>query len=378
MSIMKPSASAGRERDPEQAEAKRSDPGVSGTLRMAVVGLGFVRWLLDEYKSAPGVELSLLCDLNEARCRELSDEHGVPWTLRFEDCLAPNIAAVDVSTPNHLHAEQAVAALAAGKHVFLQKPMAPTVADCRTIVSAAAAAGRSVGLFMSHLNAPHMHELRRMIAAAAFGTLISMRGRSAHRGARANWDKWNVGADYWRRDRTRTGGGGMALIGIHVIHLLPWLADSPVESVAAFSDNRATRDLLDGDDITIATARLSNGVLATLEASYASERGSVEIYGTAGYAIMEDGRLRVRLDAPWNGRYLSVAGGEQETVFSHEELNKMRSDFGAECEQHGAFARAVLAGEPPPVTGEDGLRDVAVLEAIYRSAETGRRETPDG
>ena len=316
-------------------------------LRIALVGLGFSRLVLKDYVSAPGVELAMLCDLDEKRCKELSSEYGIPYTLRFEDCLAAGIDAVDVSTPNHLHADQAVAALAAGKHVYLQKPMAPTVADCRRIVDAGRRAGRAVGMFMSNLNDPLNHELRAMIAGGAFGRLVSLRGRMAHRGAHTSWKTWGRGDDYWRRRKELTGGGGMALIGIHAIHLLPWLAGSPVESVAAFSENVASREILDGDDITAAAARLGCGSLAVLEASYASENSCTEIYGTAGYALLQRGELRIKLDGPWKGRVLSLPGGEEEMSFGREELDRLRAPFRLEHEQHGAFARAVLAGEPP-------------------------------
>jgi glucose-fructose oxidoreductase len=281
-----------------------------------------------------------------------------------------------VSTPNHLHAEQAVAALEAGKHVLLQKPMAPTVAGCRRIVDAGRRAGRVVGLFMSSLGDPVNHELRAMVAAGAFGKLVSLRGRMAHRNAHVTWKRWNYGPDYWRRKKELVGGGGMALIGIHAINLVPWLAGSPIESLSAFSENVASREVLEGDDITAAVCRLSCGALAVLEASYASESGALELCGSAGYALLRGGDLRVRLDAPWHGRVLELPGGEKELVLGAEELGRRRAPFAQECEQHGAFARAVLAGEPPPVTGADGLRDVAVLEAIYRSAQTGRREQP--
>ena len=348
-------------------------------LRVALVGLGFSRLILKDYVSAPGVELALLCDLNEARAKEQSREFGIPYTLRFEDCLADGIDAVDVSTPNHLHAGQAVAALEAGKHVLLQKPMAPTVADCRRMVEAGRRSGRAVGLFMSNLNDPVNHELRAMVAAGAFGKLVSLRGRMAHRSARLHWKEWGRGPDYWRRKKELVGGGGMALIGIHAIHLLAWLASQGIESLSAFAENLSSREEMEGDDIAAAACRLEGGALAVLEASYASERSCVEIYGTAGYALYSRsgyGELRLKLDAPWKGRVLELPAGEQETVLGAEELERRRAPWAQECEQHGAFARAVLAGAPPPVTGADGLRDVAVLEAIYRSAETGRRERP--
>jgi predicted dehydrogenase len=351
---------------------------VTRKLRVALVGLGFGCRVIEDYRAAPELELALLCDVDEAKARRVSAEFGgIPATTRFEDCLAAGIDIVDVSTPNHLHAAQAVAALEAGKHVYLQKPMAPTVADCRRIVEAGRRAGRAVGMFMSSLGDPVNQELRAMVAAGAFGRVISVRGRTAHRGAHTSWKTWGRPADYWRRKKELTGGGGMALIGIHAINLMPWLAGNPVESVTAVSDNLASREIMDGDDITVAVTRLQGGTVATLEASYASENNAVEIYGTAGYAVRQGGALRLRIDAPWKGRMLEVPGGEKELCLGADDLERLGAPLRAGCEQHSAFARAILAGGPPPVSGEDGLRDVAVLEAIYRSAGSGRAETPE-
>jgi glucose-fructose oxidoreductase len=346
----------------------------SDSLRFALVGLGFGRLVMDDYRNAPGAELGLLCDIDGAKAAELSRESGVPFTTRFEDCLGPEVDVVDISTPNHLHAGQAVAALQAGKHVFLQKPMAPTTDDCRTILEAGARTGRQVGMFMSSLNDPTVQELRAMIAAGAFGRVISLRGRNAHRSAHTKWKEWERPADYWRRRKDLVGGGCMALIGIHGIHLLQWLAAAAVESAAAVAENVASREIMEGEDACAAACRLESGAVAVLEASYASEGGSTEIFGTEGWAILREGTLRLKLDRPWKGRLLEVPGDGVETVIEARELKRLGAPLLAEFEQHGAFARAVLAGEAPPVPGTDGLRDVAVLEAIYRSAAGGRRE----
>ena len=345
-------------------------------LRFALVGLGFSRHVLAAYTSAAEVELAILCDIDGDKAAAISREHGVPYTTRFEDCLGSGIDAVDISTPNHLHAAQATAALRAGKHVLLQKPMARTAAECAEIVAAGRTAGRTVGVFMSSLNRPVLHELRAMIAAGAFGELTLLRGITAHRSSHVHWEKWGRGPDYWRRNKELTGGGAMALIGIHLINLLPWLAGRPVESVAAFSGNVASREIMQGDDITAAVCRLRSGGLVAIEAGYATEGDALGIHGTTGRAELRAGELRVKLDQPWEGRVLDVAGGEQEAIFDADEIQRRGAPFVAECEQHAAFARAVLAGEAPPVTGDTGMRDVAVLEAIYRSAESGRHETP--
>jgi UDP-N-acetyl-2-amino-2-deoxyglucuronate dehydrogenase len=351
-------------------------------LRFAVVGLGFSNRILPAYQAAEETELALLCDIDEAKCRRLSAEYGdVPWTTNFEDCLGKDIDALDVSTPNHLHTPQAVAALEAGKHVLLQKPMAPTVADCARIVESGRKADRAVGLFMSSLANPIIQELRKMLAAGALGQIISMRGRSAHRSIHSADSKALRPADYWRRRKELTGGGSMALIGIHKIHLLQWLCGESIVSAIAESDNLAATDLMSGDDVTAAVCRTEKGTVLVLESSYSSMVDSLEVFGTTGWARLSvGGEMSIALDNPWKGA-VAIPGDMQTTSISCDQLEpdkdsakrKLCSTF---CQQ-SAFARAVLAGEPVPVSGEEGLRDVAVLETIYRAAKSGRRQVPE-
>ncbi len=352
---------------------------MSDKLRFAVVGLGFSNHIIPAYQTAKETELALLCDIDETKCRRLSAEYGdVPWTTNFEDCLGENIDAVDVSTPNHLHTPQAVAALEAGKHVLLQKPMAPTVADCAQIVKAARKADRAAGMFMTSLANPIIQELRKMVVAGALGQIISMRGRSAHRSIHSASSKARHPADYWRRRKELTGGGSMALIGIHKINLLQWLSGENIVSVIAESDNLAATDLMNGDDVTAAVCRTNKGTVFVLESSYSSMVNSLEVFGTTGWArFSAPGEMSVALDNPWKGT-VHIPGDMQTTCISRSQLQPdndpaSKNIFSTYCQQ-AAFARAVLAGKPVPVPGEVGLRDVAVLETIYRSAQNGQRE----
>jgi glucose-fructose oxidoreductase len=351
---------------------------LSGRLRFAIVGLGFSSCYIPSYLAAPECEIALICDADAEKAERLSKEFGVPWTADFADCLGDGVDAVDVSTPNHLHAEHATAALSAGKHVLLQKPMAPTAADCARIVAAAGDADRTLGMFMSTTSRPLIAELREMIAAGAFGRIISLRGRNAHRNIHSAETKRRRPADYWRRSREQVGGGAMALIGIHYIDLMQWVTGREIVSVCAESDNLAARELMEGDDITAAVCRLDDGALAVIEASYSSAGNSLEIYGTSGRARTDHNAagLEITLERPWKGRVLDLPAMTASTHISREEIERLSRPLAAEFCQQAAFARAVLAGEPPPITGEEGMRDVAVLEAVYRSARTGRRERP--
>jgi predicted dehydrogenase len=103
----------------------------------------------------------------------------------------------------------------------------------------------------------------------------------------------------------------------------------------------------------------------------------VEILGTAGSAVIYNGRLQLKLDLAWSGPLLAHPGRGAELSFADADLRRLGTPLAAACEQHDAFARAVLAEQPLPVSGEQGLRDTAVLQAIYASAASGKKTQPE-
>lgn len=127
-------------------------------IRIAVVGCGgMARFYCRRYTQVKNAELALLIDTNEDLVKKMAqDLGGVKWSTEFKDCLAPDIDMVDISTPNFLHTDQAVTAIEAGKHVIIQKPLAPSVEEADRILSAANATDKNVGMYMSMFNDPMM------------------------------------------------------------------------------------------------------------------------------------------------------------------------------------------------------------------------------
>jgi predicted dehydrogenase len=100
----------------------------------------------------------------------------------FADALRPGIDVVVISTPNHLHREQGVAAIEAGKHVLLQKPVANTLADAQAIEQAADGSSKTIGLYMSYFDQPLIHDLRDMVASGVAGDIVHCYARLMHKG----------------------------------------------------------------------------------------------------------------------------------------------------------------------------------------------------
>ncbi|MEX0746273.1 MAG: Gfo/Idh/MocA family oxidoreductase [Phycisphaeraceae bacterium] len=346
-------------------------------VKVAVTGLGVSRTYLPNYASAPECELRMVHDVNEDRARAVAEAFHVPrWTTSYEDVLASDCDMVDVSTPNQYHAEQAIAALEAGKHVLCQKPMARDVAECRAMAEASERAGRTLGVMMTWLNNPFADDLRAAIAGGCIGEVAMVRVRNAHRAPLRR------GVANWRKDRANVGGGCFMQLVVHPMRLALSLTGRSVTQVQACYDNLHCRHSVGGEDVAAAVCRLDNAALMVAEASYCSTGRSVEIYGTEGQIVMQDDRIRLEFAAAFQGRrlhYVLPADGPGPFAAVDQmciKVDDVRGDRNnAEENQNRRFIQALIAGRRAPVTAADGLHDVAVVDAANRAAESGRPVT---
>jgi len=339
-------------------------------LRVAVTGAGGeARWYMEAYQRCPESELVLIQDIDEKKAREQGEKLGVPWTTKFEDLLRADIDIVDVSTPNHLHAPQSVAAFEAGKHVICQKPMAPTVADCDRMIAAGKKAKRQLAIYMGSLSSPLYHELKEMIKAGFFGIISSVSSRGAHRGGYEAKDR-----SHWRGSKEKTGGGVFIQLAVHPINLFQWLLDEEITQVVARSTNRLCQHSIGGDDLTHAVCEFKSGIYGSFEAGYAAEGGLFAFYGTKGSFVQTAGKTFLWSENPWDGEIITYRpkGGKEMTELDPKELGERQAPLRERYDQHFAFVHALVKGEPVPVPGELGRRDVTIIKAVYRAAEEGR------
>jgi predicted dehydrogenase len=343
---------------------------MSDPVKVAVTGAGGeARLYMDAYVRSEDSELVLVQDISEPAAKAQGERLGVPWTTEFDDLLADDIDVIDVSTPNHLHLEQTRAAVAAGKHVLCQKPMAPTVADCDAMIAAAKEHGRELGIYMGMLSSPFFHELREMVRSGAFGIISSVSSRGAHLGGYRAKDNTP-----WRGSLEKTGGGAFIQLAVHGYNLFQWLLDEDIVAVSARSTNRLCKHSIGGDDNTHAVAEFSGGAYGTFEAGYAALGGFLAVNGTTGAFMQTSGVSYLWLEAPWEGPILSYTPlpERQMTTLDQSEIGRRSGPMRAEHDQHEAFVRAIRNGQPAPVPGQIGRRDVAVAKAVYLAAEEGR------
>ena len=333
---------------------------------LALIGCGGVAaGYRHRYANLPDAEFRLAVDIDGALAERVARELGVArFSTDWRDALSGDIQLVDLSTPNHFHAEQAEALLAAGKHVLIQKPLAPSLDECRRIVRAAEKSRTCAGVYISDLDDPLVSDIRDIVRQGRIGRVTGVRARYAHRGGLSAPRR----TDYWRGSAAKTGGGSLMQLSIHHVNLVCWLLSDEIDIVTALSTNLMCENI-EGDDVSVCAASLAeSGALAVFESSWNADGTSLSLYGSEGSVTIhgcEGAAADVRLNGPFSGRVLTV--GESGTGRCE------RADRTGPDNQHAAFVRAALAGAKAEVPVERGLRDVAVIHAAYLSAREGRR-----
>jgi len=323
----------------------------SGPVRVACIGIGW--WsdvLADAMKRSGRLEIVACYTRSEDKRRAFAAKYGCAAAASYEAILADrSIEAIVNTTPNDVHLETTRAAARAGKHVFLDKPIANTIDDARAITAACRQAKVVLALGYQRRRESQFRWMRNHIDAGAFGRLVN---------AEANISRDRLGKidlSSWRYTAAGMPGGVMLQIGIHYTDVLEYLM-GPVVAVSG----RSAQLVLPGDNPDVASLVLEheNGALSTLNASYASasEYYLLNIYGKEASAYYD---LHAGL------RFLERGAAGPSPVACG------KSDaFVDELEE---FARAVRGDGAPEMDGERAARSLAVVRAGVLSAREGRR-----
>jgi len=333
-------------------------------MNIAIVGCGgFANQYRHIYTQVEGAKLVLMIDPNKRMARTAAAKLGVPRTsTAFEDCLADDIDMIDISTPNFLHLPQALQAIEAGKHVIIQKPLTPTVADGQKLIDAAKKSSKNIGMFMNMRSNPLIDNIKDIIKSGAIGKVSSTFSRGAHTGG------LRMKENNWRNSTEKTGGGALIQLGLHHINLVQWLLDEKIVSVMAYSKNLMCPNVA-GDDVTNAIFEYESGIMGTVESAYCATGGELVINGSEGRIELFPRQLRLRLNRPYKGTFFNYTAPKKERTIPLHFTGRFMFSTDNPAEQHVHFVKACLEGKPVPVPIADGLYDLKVVDAIYRSAK---------
>lgn len=300
-----------------------------------------------------------------------SEFGGTPYD-DLEAMLAhPGLEIVTICTPSGAHLEPGVAAARAGKHVLVEKPLEITTRRCDRLIKECDKNGVYLGtIFPSRFHRSAIL-LKDAVDKGRFGKI-------AVADAIVKWYRTQEYYDSgkWRGTRLLDGGGALMNQAIHSVDLLLWMM-GPAVAVTAMTARRA-HERIEVEDTAVACIEFLSGALGTIVATTAAYPGSlkrIEIAGSDGTAILEEealirwdfrksNRQDAKIQAEMQGN-TTGGGASDPTAIGHAAHRELFKDF----------SKAISAGSPSLIDGTEGRRSVAVINAIYRSAITGRRTT---
>jgi predicted dehydrogenase len=343
---------------------KRAD-----SVGFAVVGLGnyALRQMMPRFAQSERAHIAAIVSGNPDKLRSVGDAYGVPADARYSYESFASIAsdkrtdAVYIVVPSGLHADFAVRAFAAGKHVLCEKPMALSSAECERMIAASRRANRKLMIaYRSHFE-PHNLQAMELMAQNATGQLRLLRTEQSYRMGPTS------PAQNWRVNRALAGGGPLEDLGIYGLQAALYLTGEMPESISA-TTFRPTGDPRFAEIFAHVASqwRFPSGAVAQLVTSYDSAGANfIHARGTTRALIMDPA-------TNYSGQKLSLEGQQDRTF----EPGDPSVQFARQLDH---LASAIRDGKPIKTPGEMGLRDVRLIEAIYASAAQGRtvRLNPD-
>jgi predicted dehydrogenase len=342
-------------------------------LGFAITGCGMIaRFHARALAEVPGARLAALVSGDIRRARAMADELGLACHLDTDLAAVlarPDVEALIVTTPSGAHLEPAVAAARAGKHVVVEKPLEITAERCDRIIAACDEKRVKLCTIFPSRFGDANRTLKAAVDAGRFGRLTL--GETACKWWRSQ-QYYDEGG--WKGTRALDGGGALMNQAIHNVDLLLWLM-GPVDRVSGFTATLA-HERIEVEDTAVACLRFASGALGVIQAATSTHPGlpkTVAIHGDRGTAVVEQDDLlrwdfspRSPEDKAVRQRFAvkvhASGGASNPAAISHQGHARQLADF----------VRAVRTGTEPSVDGREGRRSVALIEAIYRSAATGR------
>jgi predicted dehydrogenase len=322
-------------------------------------------------------ELVAACDIDAAAAQVFAARHGCSIEKTVDDLIGrDDVDAVAICVASGLHADIAVAALSADKHVVVEKPLATTLEAADRIIEAERRSAGVVTTIGQRRFEPAAQFVHRAVSDGDLGMITSG-------SAECTW--WRTQQYYdsagWRGTWAMDGGGALMNQGIHQVDMLIWMLGTPVE-VTAFAGT-LVHDELEVEDTVAAVVRFENGAIGTLTATTAANPGlplRLAVHGDAGLAIIEDNQLGVFALADPSAAAVSSHVAARRDALLAEAQDVSRTEVSHppgmnHAGQYADFVEAMSRFRPPAITSADGRRAVSLVLGVYESARTGKAVT---
>lgn len=323
-------------------------------LGVALVGLGYYSTQL----LAPALQLTQHCKLagivtgTPAKAESWKRQYNLPdkniYNYETFDRIAdnPDIDVIYIVLPPSMHAEYSIRAAQAGKHVWCEKPMAPTAAECQAMIDAAKKAGvkLSIGYRMHH--EPNTQRIMQIAEEQPFGPVRMVTASAGYYDGRT---------DHWKQKKAM-GGGAMYDMGVYPLNAARYTTgEEPIAVIAQQFTNRP-EVYTEVDETTLFQLEFPSGAVAQCATSFGISMNFLK-------ATYDNGSAQLEPFSAYNGVRGTTSGNiALDARIDNQQARQMDDD-----------ARAILRDEPVLVPGEEGLADIRVVEAVYRSVESGER-----
>ncbi len=346
-------------------------------IKIGIIGIGSISDChINAFLKNSEVELYALCDVNKERAMKAAEKYNIPFERVFSDMSdmlkLGEVDAVSVCTWNSAHAACTIAALNAGKHVLCEKPMAINAEEAEEMRLASEKSGKLLMIGFVRRFGNDCMILKDFIDAGFLGDIYY---------SKATYLRRNGNPGGWFGDKSRSGGGPLIDLGVHVIDLTRYLMGNP-KPVSVYgatfqkllnrknlktgmeysSAEKSQDDICDVEDLAAAMVRFDNGAVLNIEASFSlnikKDCGSIELFGTKSGAKL-DPELEIYSEL---NDYMVNIGLANETALSFEGLFENEINHFVSCIKDGT--RCIS-------TAQDGIDIMRILDAIYESAKTG-------
>jgi predicted dehydrogenase len=324
----------------------------------AVIGLGGFaqRAILPGFRHSKKAKLVALVSGDESKAKRLAAKFGAEAFYTYKDlpaCLShPRVEAVYIATNNGSHAHYTVQAANAGKHVLCEKPMANSVVECRQMVEACRASGVRLMIAYRKYFEPSSLELKKLIKSGKLGAL-----RYIHSGFGIFF---GAQGHTWHLDPKLSGGGSLPDVGVYCVNTIRWLVGEEPQDVSAYQWTTDPKMFSQVDENIAFRLDFPNGIVAQATSSFrAAESSFLQVNGEKGWACLNPAfqwDLERCLFGQIGNRWF-------------EKKFKVIDELALELD---ALADCIRRQREPDPNGVQGMRDVAVMEAIYQSAREGR------
>lgn len=328
-------------------------------IRFGVVGLGMGRQRSKLIYATPGIDLAAVCDINESLAKEVSEElDNVKYFTDYQKLLdRDDIDCIDIMTPSGMHADMAEMAAKAGKHILCTKPMDVSVEACDRMIAAAQKYNVKLAIDYESRYQPQNCRYHKAFEMGWFGKPLFIESRVKWYRSQEYYDKNGGWRGTWKMD----GGGALANQGSHLLDAHLWFM-GPVKSV--YAEIATLNHDIETEDLGLAIVEFQNGARGLINATttFSDNRNfDVELHGTKGSAVLRD----------------IYAGGKKDHQASFIDKKTLHDFEEIEIENISCaaadMARYIKEDIPPRITGQEGRKVVAFLQAIYESARLGKK-----